>query len=96
VDPSFGIVANFASDGTLSGFDGCQNFTAKYKLSGSQITITKYKPATGISNCLPDALTISQQYIKALTEVTKYQIKGTTLSLTDAQKKQRLQYTAKP
>jgi len=94
VSDSYGLNLTFLGDGTVKGFDGCQNFSARYQTTGNQISFTKYESATSVSNCLPDAVAVSTQYIAALTEVTKYQIKGTILSMTDTKKKQRLQYTS--
>jgi heat shock protein HslJ len=93
VSPSYDIQMVFNGDGTADGFDGCQNFTAKWQTTGNnKVSITKYKAATSISNCLPDALTVSQSFVKALSEVTTYAVSGNTLSMKDSSGKQRLQF----
>lgn len=50
-NPAFTM--KFTKDGKVSGFCGCNNFTANYKLDGDQITIEK--PVTTKMACLGEA-----------------------------------------
>ena len=77
------ITAEFGSDGTLSGFAGCNNYNATYTLTADDaISIT------GISTtrmaCAEPAMTVESQYLAALERAAAYELSGDTLRLRDA------------
>jgi ABC-type amino acid transport substrate-binding protein/heat shock protein HslJ len=92
VDTALGVNLIFQSNGSVQGFDGCANFSATYQSSGGQLSFSDLPSGTGVSNCLPDAQTVSTAYLTALSEITNFSISGNTLTLKDADGAQRLQY----
>lgn len=76
------ITAQFGEDGTLSGSDGCNRYSASYTVDGAAITIT---PGIGTMMACPEpAMTQAATYMAALTAATAYTIDGSELMLTDA------------
>jgi heat shock protein HslJ len=96
VDTALGVNLIFQSNGSVQGFDGCANFSATYQSSGGQLSFSDLPSGTGVSNCLPDAQTVSTAYLTALSEITNFSISGNTLTLKDADGAQRLQYNKEP
>jgi heat shock protein HslJ len=77
------VTAQFAADGALSGFSGCNQYHATYEVSGSNaISITGV--STTRKACEDDAMTLEDQYVAALGKVTTYEIAGDRLTLRDA------------
>jgi ABC-type amino acid transport substrate-binding protein/heat shock protein HslJ len=89
---AFGIYIVFNSNGSYSGFDGCTNISGSYQSFEDQISIS-VSGAPSVSNCSPDASAAQQQYLTALSQVTNFNVSGSTLSMKDAGGTQRLQYT---
>ena len=86
------ITAEFGSDGTLSGFAGCNNYNATYALTADDaISIT------GISTtrmaCAEPAMTVESQYLAALERAAAYELSGDTLRLRDADGSAQVTYT---
>ena len=77
------ITATFGPSGALSGFAGCNDYTATYKTSGSDgLTITAV--ATTRKACDESKSALEAQYTAALEKVATYSISGTTLTLRDS------------
>jgi heat shock protein HslJ len=77
------ITATFGPSGALSGFAGCNDYTATYKTSGSDgLTITEV--ATTRKACDESKSALEAQYTAALEKVASYSISGTTLTLRDS------------
>ncbi len=76
------VTAAFGADGALSGFAGCNDYTASYALSGDD-TISITGIATTRKACADDAMTLETQYVAALGAATTYAISGDALTLRD-------------
>ena len=77
------VTAEFGRDGALSGFAGCNTFTAAYTLSGGDgISITGI--ATTQQACEDESTTLEDQYLAALQAVASFTMSGDTLTLRDA------------
>ena len=77
------VTAAFGADGSLSGFAGCNTYTASYEtVGGDAIAITDV--ATTRKACADDAMEVEQQFVAALGNATTYTLAGDTLTLRDA------------
>ena len=77
------MTAAFGADGSLSGFAGCNTYTASYETAGGDaIAITDV--ATTRKACADDAMEVEQQFVAALGNATTYTLAGDTLTLRDA------------
>lgn len=73
---------SFATDGTVSGWDGCNRFGGTYKESGSSLTIT-LGPST-LMAC-PDAIMAqASTFATGLSETTSYRMDKANLTLRNA------------
>jgi len=77
------ITAKFATDGTLSGFAGCNDYHATYEVSGTDKLSVSAISSTQKA-CPDDATTLESNYLAALKQVATYGIKGDILTLRDA------------
>jgi heat shock protein HslJ len=76
------VTAQFAADGSLSGSDGCNRYSASYTVEGSTLTVTP-----GMSTMMACAEPIMAQataFSKALASAASYTIDGEMLNLVDA------------
>jgi heat shock protein HslJ len=77
------ITATFGPSGALSGFAGCNQYSATYATSGSDgLKITAI--TTTRAACDEPKSTLETHYITALGNVATYKISGTTLTLRDS------------
>ena len=77
------VTATFGANGALSGFAGCNQYSATYATSGSDgLTITAI--TTTRAACDDAKSTLETHYITALGNVATYKISGTTLTLRDS------------
>jgi heat shock protein HslJ len=76
------VTAEFGADGALSGFAGCNDYTATYALSGED-TISITGVATTRKACAEEAMTLESQYVAALEAAATYAISGDALTLRD-------------
>jgi heat shock protein HslJ len=77
------LTAAFADDGTLSGFAGCNTFTATYTASGADgLAISDLATTTKV--CDEAATSLEAQYVAALGAVATYELVGDTLTLRDS------------
>jgi heat shock protein HslJ len=60
----------FGTDGTVSGFGGCNNYGGTYTVSGSLMTIAGLETQPGTFECAPDVVDFQQQYLDALASTT--------------------------
>jgi len=84
------LTATFGTDGTVSGFSGCNTFNGPYTLSGDAIKIGPL--ATTRKACAADAMTIESQYLAALASSTTAELAPTTLGLRDASGATQVQF----
>jgi heat shock protein HslJ len=64
----------FASDGTMSGFTGCQPYTATYTSSGASLTISGITLTPRSTTCAPDVATAADAFVAALGAVTGWRV----------------------
>ncbi len=76
-----GMNLNFAGDGTVNGFSGCNTFTGNYVTDGDKITIGPL--ATTRKTCADPANAMEEetQYLNALQSATNFEVQGTSLTL---------------
>ena len=77
------VTAAFDADGLVSGFAGCNTYTAGYETAGDD-AISISEVATTRMACADDAMELEQQFVAALQNATAYSIAGDTLTLRDA------------
>ena len=86
------VTAEFGADGALSGFAGCDTYTASYETAGGDaISITDV--ATTRMACADDAMEVEQQFVAALGNATTYTLAGDTLTLRDADGSTQVTFT---
>ena len=86
------VTAVFGPAGALSGSGGCNDYTAKYTVSGTD-GITIGPIASTKKLCPDDVMTTEDAYFTALAVTTKYKISGDTLTLTDDAGSTQVTYT---
>jgi len=78
---SLGITATFTSNGKLSGFSGCNNYSGSYT-TGRLLSISiPNKLAVTMKACSQSVMTTESAYLKALTSATNYAVLKNRLSL---------------
>lgn len=60
----------FGTDGTVSGFGGCNNYAGTFTTSGSLMTIAGLETQETASSCAPEVLDFQQQYLDSLASTT--------------------------
>lgn len=81
------IDAIFATDGTLSGNSGCNNYSASYQVEGNQLTISPIV-ATRMACATPEGVMEQEStYLAALQGAASYKLEGSKLTLSDTQGK---------
>ena len=88
-----GISAQFTADGIVSGSAGCNQYTGKYSVSGSNITFDP-SIATTMMACPQPIMDQESAYLKMLGEAKTYSVKGDELTLTGADNKKLATYKA--
>ena len=88
-----GISAQFTSDGKVSGSAGCNQYTGKYTVSGSNITFDP-SIATTMMACPQPVMDQESAYLKMLGEAKTYSVKGDELILTGADNAKLATYKA--
>jgi len=74
------VTAAFTSNGKVSGFSGCNQYSATYTTTGSSISVSKPVAAT-LKACGPAPTLLERVYLKALTSARRYAISGSMLTL---------------
>ena len=70
-------------NGTVSGFSGCNDYSATYELNGNSLTISA--PVVGQVACESEVMTQETAYLAALTAADSYQSRGNKLDIFGAQ-----------
>jgi heat shock protein HslJ len=78
-----GISAQFAADGNVSGSAGCNRYSGKYTISGSNITFNVPIASTMMA-CPQPVMDQESAYLKMLGEAKIYTVRGDELTLADA------------
>jgi len=69
-------------EGTISGFSGCNTFSAGYTTEDDRITIEA--PRATLIGCEPDVAETEARYLTALERSTRFELEATSLTLRDA------------
>jgi heat shock protein HslJ len=75
------ITLLFGADGTISGNDGCSDYTGQYTASGNTLSFASLSSPGG--SCSAEINTQAQTYLSLLGTVAAFQTSGTLLSLAD-------------
>ena len=80
--PATMLTAQFSDDGTLTGSDGCNSYSASFVVDGASITI---EPGISTTMACPE-LTMAQasSYVAALAAAATYALDGEMMTLSDA------------
>jgi heat shock protein HslJ len=62
----------FGSDGSVTGFGGCNNYSGTYVTSGAQITVAGLETQPAAFECAPEVIDFQQQYLDALASATTW------------------------
>lgn len=92
IDPTVPITAVFGADGQVTGSGGCNNYSAAYMTSGSNLTIDS--PMSSMMSCNEGVDQQESQYFYLLEGSGAYEIKGNTLTLKDSSGQKTIEYTA--
>jgi heat shock protein HslJ len=76
------VTAAFGTDGTISGFGGCNQYNGTFTESGNDLTISGLS-STKVA-CEGDANTVETAYLAALPKVATWEIAGDVLTLRDS------------
>ena len=82
------ITAVFDNQGNLNGFAGCNDYNAKYTLTGQQLTMGKeieIGPVSSTQKSCADTSSIETAYLNVLQNTNAYVVHGNSLVLTDKQ-----------
>jgi heat shock protein HslJ len=60
----------FGTDGTVSGFTGCQPYTGTFTANGSSLSFAGLTNTPTSTQCAPDVVTVADAFIAALGGVT--------------------------
>ncbi len=78
------ITAQFGEDGTLSGFGGCNNYSAPYEADGENITIGLAAATMMFCETPEGVMEQEAQYLAALATAVTYRIDGPRMEMRDA------------
>ena len=92
VDPSVPMTGTFGTDGKLTGSGGCNNYTANYTASGSNLTIDS--PSSTMMTCTEVVNQQESEYLYLLENSSTYNIKGSTLTIKDSTGQTIIEYTS--
>jgi len=79
------------TDGTVSGFGGCNQYSAPYTLDGDKLDIGH--ASSTLMGCAPPADKIERDYLAALDRVATWERSGDELILSDKDGKELLRFT---
>lgn len=85
------ITAVFSTDGMLSGFSGCNQYSASYNVQADQLTLG---PVAMTQMSCPTGMEVEQAYLQSLGTAQQYAITGLQLTITYNQGAGVLTYTA--
>jgi heat shock protein HslJ len=86
------ITAEFSAEDVLSGFGGCNSYTATWTTTQPD-GLTIGAVGSQLAACEHDVTDTEQQYFAALAKVTTYQLEGCQLTLRDADGATQVTYT---
>lgn len=90
--PDAKITAVFDSNGQLSGTGGCNNYSAGYEISGSNLTVSS--PNSTVMSCTEPVDKQESAYFYLLEASGAYEIKGSELTIKDGTGETILKYNA--
>ncbi len=74
------VTVQFSSDGSISGFSGCNQYGGTYSTSGSGIAVSKSLAVTRMA-CSAPRTRLERVYLAALTSARRYSIANSKLTL---------------
>ena len=86
------MTGTFGTDGKLTGSGGCNNYTANYTASGSNLTIDP--PSSTMMTCTEVVNQQESEYLYLLENSSTYNIKGSTLTIMDSTGQAIIEYTS--
>ncbi len=92
VKPDVSITATFGTDGKISGFGGCNNYSAGYTVDGSSLTVSS--PESTLMACSELADEVESDYFYLLEASGAYEIKGDKLTIKDSSGQEIIEYAA--
>jgi heat shock protein HslJ len=78
------VTLNFGTEGTLSGSAGCNSYTGRYEITGTQVRFPSAFASTRKMCVNPGVMDQEQAFLKALSASTTGRIDGKKLELRDA------------
>lgn len=80
IDPSAGVTAAFAADGSLSGFAGCNNYSSDYTTEGAILTVG---PIASTRKLCDDAISANENiFLDLLQNAGTWSLDGPVLTIT--------------
>ena len=78
------ITADFGEDGSVSGTDGCNNYSRSYETDGSNISVGEQGATTAMA-CPDEIMEQAAAYQQALTNTATYEIIGSSMDFYSAE-----------
>lgn len=75
------LTLDFGTEGSVTGFGGCNNFRGSYTLEGGVISFSEF--ASTEMSCEPDVMELEDKYLAALAAASVVERSGNTLNLRD-------------
>ncbi|HMV74979.1 MAG TPA: META domain-containing protein [Microthrixaceae bacterium] len=75
------LTLDFGTEGSVTGFGGCNNFRGSYTLEGGVISFSEF--ASTKKACEPDVMELEDKYLAALAAASVVERSGNTLNLRD-------------
>ena len=88
------VTAEFADDGTISGFSGCRDYTGSYEATDGSLTVTDV--SLDGPECSGDEAVLEGSYVAALQNASTFTIEGSTLNLRDSEGATQVNYSLRP
>jgi len=88
------ITAEFADDGTVSGFSGCRGYTGSYEAADGSLSVTDI--SLDGPECSGDEAELEASYVAALQNASTFAIEGSTLNLRDSEGATQVNYALRP
>lgn len=86
----------FATDGSVSGKSGCNNYAGSYTVTGNSLAISDKFAVTLMYCGEPGVMDLESTYLALLPEMTLYKITGNELTLSDGTGKITMLYDTNP
>lgn len=88
------VTAEFADDGTVTGFSGCRDYTGSYEAADGTLSVTDI--SLDGPECSGDEAVLEAGYVAALQNTSTFTIEGSTLNLRDSDGATQVNYSLRP